>query len=558
MIRQPICVYNNWSTYDELSDNVFLTQELAMKELDEVLRLREAGVRIDYYLMDAFWFAPDGGYRTWRKPHWPDGPEQWINKCLENGVKPGMWFSTNATCHNQPVPEWEDSMDVARTSMCLFKGGYLPHFMETLQYWYDKGIRLFKFDFANFDAATPDVLRTHLTEEIRERNIAAFKSALKLFRYKNPDAVLLAFNGFGGEYSITSRPFRKSVDTNWLTVFDSLYCGDPRPSDVPAANFWRSVDIYTDHMTRAYEASDVPLERIDNTGYMMGVTGTCYCRGASAWKGMLVLTLARGGWVNVYHGNLELLSDEDAKWFAKTQSMFLNFQARGRVYTFGEPPGEAKSYGYAGIDKTGSVYTVVNASQLIAEVSLPRVSDWQDEPADWRILFRDAGFVSKLSGSTITLGPEQMAIVGFGSYASEEFDLGIQEDVVIASDISLITDDFTLSAKNAITTQIAAPSECGLRIVMRQVRNGLAIRSSGGGMPNGIPMDQFFKISVCQDGVELPVNVNYGKAIWSGFSWAVGEVDAGDMTPGEPVTVSITSNEGREVTLLGAVYSVKY
>jgi hypothetical protein len=63
MIRQPICIYNNWSTYDELSDNIVLTEELAMKELDEVLRLRKAGVRIDYYLMDAFWYAPDGGYR---------------------------------------------------------------------------------------------------------------------------------------------------------------------------------------------------------------------------------------------------------------------------------------------------------------------------------------------------------------------------------------------------------------------------------------------------------------------------------------------------------------
>ena len=73
-LSAPISVYNNWSSYDELSDNIPLTETLAMRELDELLRLKRAGVQFDYYMMDAFWFAPDGGYRTWRKPNWPNGP----------------------------------------------------------------------------------------------------------------------------------------------------------------------------------------------------------------------------------------------------------------------------------------------------------------------------------------------------------------------------------------------------------------------------------------------------------------------------------------------------
>ena len=36
-LQDPIVVYNNWSSYDELSDNVPLTEQLAMKELDELL-----------------------------------------------------------------------------------------------------------------------------------------------------------------------------------------------------------------------------------------------------------------------------------------------------------------------------------------------------------------------------------------------------------------------------------------------------------------------------------------------------------------------------------------
>src|SRR5689334_11107045 len=63
-LKQPIAVYNNWSAYDELSDNIELTEKLAMKELGEILRLRREGVRIDYYVMDAFWYSPNGGYRT--------------------------------------------------------------------------------------------------------------------------------------------------------------------------------------------------------------------------------------------------------------------------------------------------------------------------------------------------------------------------------------------------------------------------------------------------------------------------------------------------------------
>src|SRR6266567_3836161 len=73
-LNQPIAVYNNWSAYDELSDNIELTEKLAMNELDQILRLRRAGVRIDYYVMDAFWYSTNGGYREFRSPHWPHGP----------------------------------------------------------------------------------------------------------------------------------------------------------------------------------------------------------------------------------------------------------------------------------------------------------------------------------------------------------------------------------------------------------------------------------------------------------------------------------------------------
>ena len=158
-LNQPVAVYNDWSAYDELSDNVELTETLAMKQLNEILRLRRRGVTIDYFMMDAFWYDPHGGYRTFRQPHWPAGPDRWLEACRQNRIRPGLWLASNALSKMEPIPEWESSLNAQRTAMCLFSGGYLPHLLATMQMWYDRGVRMFKFDFADFTAATPTARR---------------------------------------------------------------------------------------------------------------------------------------------------------------------------------------------------------------------------------------------------------------------------------------------------------------------------------------------------------------------------------------------------------------
>ncbi len=298
-LNQPIAVYNNWSAYDELSDNIDLNESLAMKELGEILRLRRAGVRIDYYVMDAFWYATNGGYHQFRSPHWPNGPDRWLKACRDNQIKPGLWVASNVPFRLDILPEWRSSMDATGSAMCLFDGGFLPQFMDTLQFWYDRGVRFFKFDFANFTIATPAAAERYSKEEIVQRNCKALREAIQRFKHKNPDVLFAAFNGFGGEYEGTFTPIRQTVDLRWLEAFDSLYCGDPRFSDVPSMNFWRSMDFYSDHMVRYYEANGMPLERIDNCGCMFGVAGTCYQRRTATWKSMLLLEHARGGWMTV-------------------------------------------------------------------------------------------------------------------------------------------------------------------------------------------------------------------------------------------------------------------
>src|SRR5438552_2287697 len=432
-LNQPIAVYNNWSAYDELSDNIELTEELAMKQLGEILRLRKAGVRIDYYLMDAFWYSPTNGYREFRRPHWPNGPEAWLEACRTNQIKPGLWLPSNVPFRIEPLPEWRSSMDSSSSAMCFFDGGFLPQFMQTLQFWYDRGVRMFKFDFANLTIATPEMAKRLSKQEIVSRNSDALRKALMEFRAKNPEVLFAAFNGFGGdtENEGTAAPVRVGLDLRWLQAFDSLYCGDPRISDVPARNFWRSMDLYTDHMVRYFETVGVPLERIDNTGCMVGVAGTCYGRRTEAWKGMLLLEHARGGWMNVYYGNLELLDAAKARWFAKVQDIYLRLQSFGRTYSFGNFPGQGEPYGFCSLGERGALYTVVNPSPAVRVVKLPRVQPLQPALAAGRVQFRDAGFGPKLSGDSLTVGSEQLAVVGYGEYAEAKFDLGVQEDVLI-------------------------------------------------------------------------------------------------------------------------------
>jgi len=554
--REPIVVYNNWAAYDELSDTIELTEELAMRQLREVVRLRRQGVRIDAYVMDAYWFAPDGGYRIWRKPNWPDGPDRWLAACREHGLKPGLWFSTNNLSHLEPFPAWEDSLTAKRNAMCLFAGGYLPHLIETMQLWYDRGVRIFKFDFAKFTAATPE-FESLPREEIVRRNETAWRTALAAFRARNPDAILQAYNGYGGDRG-TWRPLRQDVDLRWLEVFDSLYSGDPGPADVPAMNFFRSVDIFGDHKVRRYAANGVPLERIDSCSPMLGNTATAYWRKNTGWKGMVLLNLAHGSWMNLLYGDLALLTDDDARWFARAQQLFLPLQARGRFYVFGGVPGEGQGYGFAALGETGSVYTVVNPGQTVATVPLPRAALDQVRTGVGRVLFTDVGFVPLLTDGAITLGPEQLAVVGYDRYAGAEFDLGVQQDIVIPRAIEPLALADVTSQPNVTTASVRAPERGGLRLVLRQyAENGEPLRSRGGLKPPRTSLEKVLRFEVRRGDEILPLQMTCNRAVWSGMSWAVAEVPAAALKPGEVLTVRALSAESRPTKLNLEVYRVE-
>lgn len=557
-LKRPLTIYNNWSAYDELSDNIPQTEELSLKMLDEMIRLKKRGVQLDCYLMDAFWFDVDGGYRIWHKRNWPDGPGQWLEKCKENGIIPGLWFSTNLIQSGgkpmlNPIPEWKESQTSDHSILSLFEGGYLEHLMETLQMYTDMGFGVFKFDFAYFDAASDYAKATMLPTEIVEANKQAFIRAVKKFRAKNPNVVFIAYNGFGGDMENTTTSFRKTVDPRWLEIFDTLYSGDPRFSDVPMMNVWRSQDLYSDHMVRQFAFNGLPLSRIDNCSFMIGETGTCYNRGIAAWKSSLVLNLARGGWLNVYHGNIDLLNDADADWFAKVQKMYLQLQQFGQTSLIGGIPGKTQIYGYKAVSAEGCLVTIVNPSQRICEVELSSAPYEQG-----RILFTDKGFTPQLNAGKLTMGAEQMAVIGLGRYASEQYDLGVEEDVVIPRQIEQLVISPQMKDAHTVEFQIADFSD-KLRIVFSQLDlSGKPIRSWGGGLPEGVKMNEYLAISVKQGKKNVPVKINYDKIIWSGLSWGAGEIDIKDLKSNSPLKITCCSKEGESKNFKIDVYNVVY
>ena len=239
MTGRRLMIYGNWSAYDELSDGVPLTEELAMRQFGELLRLRACGVRFDAYLMDAFWFDPAGGYRSWRKPNWPDGPARWLDACRANEIIPGLWFTANTLCHIEPATAWLDSADEDRWGLCCFQGGFLDDYLDVLDYWYLQGIRIFKIDFASFTAAPPSLKSRMSVIEIRHRNIEAFRNGLAQFREQigvraeqDVVGIRIAVIGLAGVQIITANLAEKNLALHAkAAVRDGGAAGGDQPRD---------------------------------------------------------------------------------------------------------------------------------------------------------------------------------------------------------------------------------------------------------------------------------------------------------------------------------------
>lgn len=527
-MARPFYVYDNWSAYDELSDNIPLTEDLALFQLEQMKRLMGRGVTFDAYLMDAFWYEREGGYRRWKTDRWPLGPDRWLKSVHDAGLAAGLWFPANTCFDLVPPDHWRDSLSPDEWGFCCFEGGFLSGFIDVLTHWYERGITVFKFDFADFGAAPALTRQRFLPSEIRQRNVAAYSRALQEFRKACPGVKLLAYNGFEeAEYmDATDRPVRKLLDPAWLNVFDSIYCGDPRPADLPQANFWRTLDIYADHMVRYLNLGGIPLDRIDNCALMLGKAGTCYQRGVESWQSTLILSLARGGSVHMTLGNLELLSDADAEFMAHFQRVF---EAGGEVGFVGGMPGAGEIYGY----RSGGLLTLVNPSMTEAT--------W---PESGKPSFSDGFF--ECSETEVTLGPGAVALLHTDQSAK----------TILSDGLILTPIDAEFSGGNAeLEATITGPAG-DVHLGFRQFDvGGRGVRTNGGPPPGGVTLANLLEIEVTQQGESLVVKRPDDLALWSGLSWAYGILEAGQFASGDPIQIRFRSSDQRVNRLDPFVYA---
>jgi len=274
-----------------------------------------------------------------------------------------------------------------------------------------------------------------------------------------------------------------------------------------------SVDIYGDQMVRMLEYSGVPLDRIDSCGFMAGPTGTCYWRGAATWKGMLILTLARGGDLTVLYGDLSLFSEEDATWMARLQVLFEEAFASGGADGFGGVPGLGEPYGWS---IGGKLLVAVNPQPVIGMCPIP--------PGDWNVLFSDAGFVPSLYDDAVALGPFQMVLLGL---TDESF--GVQEDCVSVHRRLVKFEEISRTP-----TELTIEVPPGEYLVIAQQRDeiGRLVRKFGDGKPFASTLSISSSRGSCQ--------LEHDRIVWSGMSWGAATIVADG---GGPVRIDISTTD---------------
>jgi hypothetical protein len=112
---------------------------------------------------------------------------------------------------------------------------------------------------------------------------------------------------------------------------------------------------------------------------------------------------------------------------------------------------------------------------------------------------------------------------------------------------------------NSVEFTIEPPRYGKLRIIMQEkTPDGFIRRTWAGGPPSGENMATVFALSAKQRDRAIPIHVDYDKIVWSGMSWALGEINSADLTPGQSLLIHFHSSEKDPVLIDGSAYVVEY
>lgn len=417
-------IFNEWAAHDELGSGPELTEALVEKQLDKLEEMKEAsGFAFDYYTMDAFWFEENTPYTEFKKRTWPNGPNRIIDRMRRQDMKFGLWFDVNsdllkltdAACQNRYNCQFKK---------CLSDPEYLALLEHGILYNIEKyDVRMLKLDFADFDCADPSH-DWHAEGGLasKEPAVRGLIHVLERVRKVQPDMMIMAYNGFTTnlDWLVSIDSIRKgyAISPWWAFFVEYVYCGDPRPSEIPAASLRHSVDWYLDAMVRSFYDSLLPLPVIDDCGIMVGNADTIYFLGRSEWRDGWMLSMSRGGKKVHFYGDLTLLSREDFIFMKASSQMFEKLRRNDGSYKTRLILGNAalgQPYGYANSNGSDGYLTLVNPTAEAQPVTI-LLDEWAKSTRQQvRKFYYEGGITDKaweLIGSalSVTLQPEEVVV----------------------------------------------------------------------------------------------------------------------------------------------------
>jgi hypothetical protein len=427
--RTPFSVYSTWGLHDELGDTVELSEAMVRGALDNLDRLHNrAGLTFDYFHLDAFWFDPVLGYRSFKKPHWPNGFEAVAEEIHRRGMAPGLWYSTTGAMLN--VDAWSQSRTADARSYSLMDGPYAEILLGDLLYAAEQwGVRFFKFDFTNFNARAAGIKAE--AAETYAGNVQAFIGICRRLKQSYPDSKIITHTGFwrgagNGPLSL-NEPF--GWETSLFEVVDLAFSGDPHPTDIPQSALVRNLDLFQDHHVWKMHREGIPLRRIEDHGALIATTNTAGYRGRTGFRRTHIGQLARGARRDMFYGDLGVLTDDDAAGMVKARELFFDAFSRNLETSIlaEKGPGFDPWHGYlTGGGMRGLLY-LVNTTLLVQRAVIKRPNI-----ASARTLFYTGTAVPPLQTQpdelTVELQPEQLAVIGLGVYADAQYDLGSEND----------------------------------------------------------------------------------------------------------------------------------
>jgi hypothetical protein len=268
---------------------------------------------------------------------------------------------------------------------------------------------------------------------------------------------------------------------------------------------------------------------------------------------MLVLSLARGAYFQTMYGDLSLLNSEDAAFFGKTQKLYNGMYPYAKTSLFGGIPGKGEVFGYLSESNDGQLITVCNPSQNRTKVAFPDFLKTKKA----LLLFADSGYTPLIENGTVSLGAEQLAVIGFGKYAQSDFTLGKGDNVLpIPNQTEKIPVQFASSSLEISGSFV--PKQAGrYRLLFQQFKKyNIPLRSTGGGKPGAKSLGEINKIQVLVAGKPIKPEIQYDKIIWSGLSWAAAEWELQAKNIGEEVLMKYTGSDGQIFSLTGELYLI--